>query len=238
MEIIKVYSDEGKSGLNIKGRDALLQMLADAQSGRARSQKLTDEEMLDRLREVLKKHGRISGLLIDEQEGLPSSSAFQHRFGSLVTAYRLIGYDPGIDYSFIEVNRQLRRQYPVIVADAILRLEQIGAQVFQDKTTDLLHINDELRVSIVLCRHVTTPAGFSRWVVRLDEGLRPDITIAIRMNTSNDAPRDYYLLPAIDMTWETLRVAEDNGVYLDAYRFDSLDYFFGMAKRCPIEEAA
>jgi DNA invertase Pin-like site-specific DNA recombinase len=33
MEIIKVYSDEGKSGLNIKGRDALLQMLADAQSG-------------------------------------------------------------------------------------------------------------------------------------------------------------------------------------------------------------
>jgi hypothetical protein len=204
----------------------------------ARSQKLTDEEMLDRLRGVLKKHGRISGLLIDEQEGLPSSSAFQHRFGSLVTAYRLIGYDPGIDYRFIEVNRQLRRQYPVIIADAILRLEQIGAQVFQDKTTDLLHINDELRVSIVLCRHVTTPAGFSRWVVRLDEGLRPDITIAIRMNTSNDAPRDYYLLPAIDMTWETLRVAEDNGVYLDAYRFDSLDYFFGMAKRCPIEEAA
>ena len=35
LEIIKVYSDEGKSGLNIKGRDALLQMLADVQSGRA-----------------------------------------------------------------------------------------------------------------------------------------------------------------------------------------------------------
>ena len=204
----------------------------------ARSLKLTDDEMLDRLREVLKRHGRISGLLIDEHEDLPSSSAFQHRFGSLITAYRLIGYDPGIDYSFIEVNRELRRQYPVIVADAILRLEQIGAGVFQDKTTDLLHINAELRVSIVLCRHVTTAAGFSRWVVRLDEGLRPDITIAIRMNASNDAPRDYYLLPAIDMAWETLRVAEDNGIYLDAYRFDSLDYFFGMAKRCPIEEAA
>ena len=52
------------------------------------------------------------------------------------------------------------------------------------------------------------------------------------------APRDYYLLPALDMTWKNLRVAEDNGIYLDAYRFDSLDYFFGMAKRCRIEEAA
>ncbi len=204
----------------------------------ARSQKLTDEEMLDRLREVLKQHGRISGLLIDEHEELPSSSAFQHRFGSLINAYRLIGYDPGIDYSFIQVNRELRRQYAGIVGEAILRLEQIGAGVLQDQATDLLHINAELRVSIVLCKHVTTAAGFSRWVVRLDEGLRPDITIAIRMNSSNDAPRDYYLLPAIDMTWDTLRVAEENGLYLDAYRFESLDYFFGMAKRCPIEEAA
>jgi len=35
LEIIKVYSDEGKSGLSIKGRDALLQMLTDVESGRA-----------------------------------------------------------------------------------------------------------------------------------------------------------------------------------------------------------
>jgi len=30
------------------------------------------------------------------------------------------------------------------------------------------------------------------------------------------------------MTWENLRVAEDNGFYLDAYRFDTLDYFFSL----------
>jgi hypothetical protein len=156
----------------------------------------------------------------------------------LINAYQLIGYNPGIDYAFIEVNRELRRQYPGIVADAISHLEQIGARVFQDKTTDLLHINEEFRVSIVLCRHVTTSAGFSRWIVRLDESLKPDITIAIRMNDTNDSPKDYYLLPGLDMTWKTLHVAEENGIYLDAYRFDSLDYFFEMAKRRPIELAA
>ena len=42
----------------------------------------------------------------------------------------------------------------------------------------------------------------------------------------------------IDMTWENLRVAEDNGIYLDAYRFDTLDYFLGMAERIKFEEAA
>ena len=49
----------------------------------ARSQKLTDEEMLEKLRTLLKLHGRISGILIDEAEGLPSSTAFSHRFGTL-----------------------------------------------------------------------------------------------------------------------------------------------------------
>ena len=75
----------------------------------------------------LSKHGRICGMLIDEAEGLPSSAAFSHRFGSLVSAYRLIGYDPGIDYSFIEINRRLRKQHPEIVASVIQQIEALGA---------------------------------------------------------------------------------------------------------------
>ena len=68
--------------------------------------------------------------------------------------------------------------------------------------------------------------------------MKPDITIAVRMDSTNEGIRDYYLLPGIDMTWENLRLAEENGVYLDAYRFETLDYFLGMAKRVKIQEAA
>jgi hypothetical protein len=57
----------------------------------ARAKRYSDEEMLDRSGEILAQHGRISGLLIDEQEDAPSSAAFRHRFGSLVRAYQLIG---------------------------------------------------------------------------------------------------------------------------------------------------
>jgi hypothetical protein len=32
------------------------------------------------------------------------------------------------------------------------------------------------------------------------------------MDATNDAIRDYYLLPGIDMTWECLRMAEENGI--------------------------
>jgi len=37
------------------------------------------------------------------------------RFGGLVRAYELIGYDPGRDFSFLEDNRNLRRMYPEVV---------------------------------------------------------------------------------------------------------------------------
>ena len=204
----------------------------------ARSRKLSDDEMLEKLRVLLTRHGRICGMLIDECDDIPSSTAFRYRFGSLVSAYQLIGYDPGIDYSFIETNRRLRKEHPQLVSSVIRQIGALGAVAVWDEEGQLLHVNQELRVSIVLCRHSITGSGSSRWTIRLDEGLKPDITIAVRMDAVNEGIRDYYLLPAIDMTWENLRVAEQNGVYLDSYRFDTLDYFLGMAERIKLQEAA
>jgi len=202
----------------------------------ARSQKLTDEEMLEKLRTLLKLHGRISGILIDEAEGLPSSTAFRHRFGTLVSAYKLIGYDPGIDFSFIEENRRLRKRHPELVAEVIQKIADLGALAIWNDETELLEVNGEMRVSIVLCRHIETGTGASRWLIRLDASARPDVTIAVRMDAVNEGIRDYYVLPGLDMTWENLRVAEANGIYLDTYRFDTLDSFFGMAERVRLEE--
>ena len=192
--------------------------------------------MLEKLRALLKLHGRISGILIDEADGLPSSTAFSHRFGTLVSAYRLIGYDPGIDYSFIEENRRLRKLHPEIVASVVQQITTLGAQAVWNDETGLLDVNGEMRVSIVLCRHTQTGAGSARWLIRLDASTRPDITIAVRMDFTNEGIQDYYVLPGIDMTWENLRIAETNGIYLDAYRFDTLDYFFGMTERVKLED--
>jgi len=49
---------------------------------RERGKRFTDEELLDQLRSLMEREGRLSGLLIDEREGLPSSSVYRTRFGS------------------------------------------------------------------------------------------------------------------------------------------------------------
>lgn len=53
----------------------------------ARSRHLSDQDLLDALRALLASKGFLSGLVIDEHEDTPSSSAFRSRFGSLLRAY-------------------------------------------------------------------------------------------------------------------------------------------------------
>jgi hypothetical protein len=204
----------------------------------ARTRRFTDDEMLERLRQILEQHGRISGLLIDENDDLPSSAAFRHRFGSLARAYQLIGYTPDTDFSFIEVNRFLRQKHPEIVQEVISQLATLGVHVERNPASELLVLDCELVVSLVLSRCLRTPAGAHRWLVRFEESHRPDITIVARMDESNHAIKDYYLFPALDQVALRLRLAECNNVLLDTYRFDDLGFFYALAERIPIEDVA
>ncbi len=158
----------------------------------ARHRRLSNDEMLGRLKSILEQHGKISGVLIDERDEMPSTASYRYRFGSLVRAYELVGYTPERDYSFLETNRQLRNLYPALVDDVSRSLSQAGAVVDRDEATDLLTVNGQFSVSIVLSRCEITPSGTPRWTLRFDRGLNPDLTIAVRMDSSNRAPLDYY----------------------------------------------
>jgi DNA invertase Pin-like site-specific DNA recombinase len=205
---------------------------------RERSHRLSDGDMLDGLRRLFQDRGYLSGIVIDEMDQLPSSSAYQSRFGSLLRAYQLVGFVPDRDYRYIEVNRTLRAMHPEVMADTIGGIERAGGQTVCDPDTDLLTVNEEFTASIVIVRCRETTAGSLRWHVRFDTGLIPDITIAVRMDRPNQKALDYYLLPRLDMTVERLRLAEHNGVSLDAYRFETLEPLFCMATRVNLLEVA
>lgn len=205
---------------------------------RERNRRFSDTEMLDKLRGLQQRQGCLSGILIDEEEDMPSSSAYQHRFGSLIRAYQLIGYEPDRDYQYIEINRQLRKLHADIVQQTVAKIGALGATAVRDPVSDMLRINGEINVSLVVCRCLQTKAGSYRWKIHLDTALAPDLTIAVRMDANNQQPLDYYLLPALDMENPQLRLAEDNGLALDAYRFDDLEPFFLLTERVPIREVA
>ena len=203
-----------------------------------RSRRLSDEEMLEQLKQLYGKYGYLSGIIINEADNTPQSGAYSHRFGSLLRAYELVGFRPDRDYSYLEINRRLREYYPRIVEQVTSRIIELGASVERDSTTGILTMNSEFSISIVLARHQMTKAGSSRWNIRFDAGLRPDITLAVRMDRANVGALDYYLLPRLDFCKPTIRLAIENGVFLDTYRFENLDYLFYMVERRPLKEVA
>ena len=132
----------------------------------------------------------------------------------------------------------MRSLHSDIVRDIIAGVEAVGGNVAQSHNADTLIINDEFTVSIVIARCLQTGAGAYRWNIRLGTGQLPDLSIVVRMGQANTAPLDYYLLPTFDMTKSQLRLAENNGLSLDAFRAGSLAHFFDMAARAPILEVA
>lgn len=204
----------------------------------ARSHHLDDEQMLNMLRDALKRHGALSGLVIDEDDEVPSSSSYRSRFGSLLRAYNLIGYTPKRDYAYLEINRTLRRRHPELMQEIASGIAQAGGWTNHSDKTDLLTVNGEFTTSLVIARCKPTPAGTYRWLVRFDTSLQPDITVVARMDCTNMHAQDYYVFPSIDFYADALPVMDNNGIMLDAYRMDSLDRFYRFAGRAPLMEMA
>lgn len=203
----------------------------------ARHRHLSDQQLLDRLRDLLRARGRLSGILIDEVEEMPSSACYSSRFGSLIRAYSLIGWSPDRDYAYVEINRRLRRKHADLIASILDQLLALGARVSVNEENDLLTINSEYTASLILARCRESCAGNLRWQLRFDASLRPDVVIATRLRPGNEEILDYYLLPRLDVLTERLVFRPENGLVLDVFRFSNLNFFMEMAQRARVESA-
>ena len=203
-----------------------------------RNRRVSDEEMLAKLRSLAGEHVTLSSQVIDAAEGMPPSASYRSRFGSLLKAYQMAGYTPTRDFGYVDTNRRLRAVHPPLVSDLMNRLTQIGATVSRDANSGLLLINGEYSASLILSRCQQTSSGSLRWRVEFEGRISPDITILGRMDESNERPVDYYLLPVMDISSPRLLLCETNGAFLDTYQFDNLDFFTTLAARRRIEVAA
>jgi DNA invertase Pin-like site-specific DNA recombinase len=201
-----------------------------------RSRKLTDQELLEHLKRLYAECGSLSGFIINQAMGRATASIYTQRFGSLSRAYQLVGFGNADRLEFMELNRRLRQLHPEIIGRTEQTIANLGGQVWRDPKTDLLTLNDELVISVVLarCHTLVDKYGQSRqrWRIRFDPArFNPDLTVAIRLDAANTAELDYYQLPRLDLPDQEIRVSNRNSANFECFRFDNLNFFYGMSER-------
>ena len=145
-------------------------------------------------------------------------------------AYTLVGYTPERDFRYIEINRRLRELHPRIVAEVVAAMQRLGGTIRRDPKTELLTVNDEFTVSLVIAR-----ASPRKPAIRAGPFASTSVSSRSHRRRAHGRgqPRHPRLLSAAGDRHggRQARLADDNGIGLDAFRFASLDYLFGMAER-------
>ncbi|WP_206744996.1 hypothetical protein [Izhakiella australiensis] len=188
---------------------------------------MSNDDILLYLKRKLQENGKISGFIIDQDDSGPSSSVVANRFGGLINAYKLIGYTPEIDYSFLTINKMLRLKNEELIKEIERKLIEIDVSVNDKK---LVKVNKSLTFSIVVSRCRSKGNDKYQWLVRLERSLNTDFNIVVRMNSLNTKPVDYFILPSLENFEKELKIKEQNTMLFELYRFENIDFFLNMLK--------
>ncbi|MBN3059418.1 recombinase family protein [Pectobacterium versatile] len=195
-----------------------------------RSIYLSNEELLGKLVELFKTKGKLSGIIIDEDDDTPSSSVYRKRFGGLLQAYKLINYKPKHDYDYLRINSLLREKYRDLIETLILNITEQGCYVDYNEESKLFTINDEVKISVIISRCFMSNTR-KRWKIRFERKYSYDICIVVRLDSQNVNTKDYYIFPSIEVLERQLIFENVNPYQLEFYRFDALSPFLQILRR-------
>jgi len=184
---------------------------------------LSDEEMLVRLRKALMKKGSLTGRIIDATPGLPNTTTYLRRFGTLRNLYRLIGYNNAKHWGHLEAYERwadLNRANGTLLCEAF---EKAGARGTFDPSMELLRVNDSVNICFAVAKCLKNQGRPSRWTVRRRVRQPMGWTVAIRLDENNKAILDYVLLPSPSVASAYLWFSEEDRPVHKIERFETFE---------------
>mgnify|MGYP003386482416 CR=1 FL=1 len=199
-------------------------LFAKAQIKRAKRKiPTTKEEMLSDLCKLKK---RCSHLSLDKINAAPETLTgwhYQEKFGSLSSAYKLIGYKPK-NYEYIKLRDSLEKIREAIQEKVICGLYKINASVNISNGKDkLFKINNKI-VALVVCK--STPDKQSKlrmvWKCRYSKNKDSNFIVIIRMNNFNTIPKSFYLVPRKLIKTARIRFPREHGINFKDFEYSDI----------------
>ncbi|WP_246820898.1 recombinase family protein [Bradyrhizobium iriomotense] len=196
---------------------------------RVRREKMSDREAIARLTALGREKGQLSVAIMASADGILSAETYRRRFGSLVAAFELAGYQPELHRRRMLTATQYRARLKQLAAELVDRINDLGGRAMLDPTCKGIKVNDECRIALGSARAQNSARGQVRWRVHANRNVQAELTLIARMDASNAEIRNYYLLPTADLSLPSLKILRmSNSVFARACRYDSLEAFCRM----------
>jgi DNA invertase Pin-like site-specific DNA recombinase len=209
---------------------AVQQKLARIRSRPSRS------ELVDGLRKVLARAGRLNPAVLRHYRSAPSIEQVMREFGSLYGAYQVIGYPPNLDPER-SANRHAERMMERRVAECTTdRLRELGHQVWYEKHTGTLCIDGALRLQLVIRRPWLVHSDLPYWVARWPDCFAIDFLVYGRIERASNELLDFHLLPQGSLPkGEYTVLYRDGQSHFEPYRHSDLRSLVELAASVPLE---
>jgi DNA invertase Pin-like site-specific DNA recombinase len=171
----------------------------------------SDEELLNALKRLLAKKGRLSLKLVKESRDVPSPSTYRLRFGSLRKAYELIGYGRADQFGPIDLRRRTQALRDELIARIATLFPNVVSVIRRGgRWRSRLSLPNQLTGCVLIARSVRAPNETVRWQVDPVPRERKYITLLARLDRENQRFLDYHVLPSIDRSTRfQIRHADD-----------------------------
>ena len=191
-----------------------------------------DSEMLNFLTALWCQKGHLSVELVEASEVGPSATAYKKHFGSLLNAFRTVGFISARTAdreNLLNIRKTVRSEIESLVRDAGGTVEIFSGWSCQ------LRINGSLNVTIIVGR--AAPASVARnqneWRFEHRSLHKPDILIVARVDHGSSTVRDYYVLPYLFLPAGTaLTVSGRNYKRLETFHTGSRSEERRVGKEC------
>jgi hypothetical protein len=193
------------------------------------------DEMLARLRALLAKHSRLSGALIDAEKGMLTAQTYQRRFGSLMEAYRRIGWDGERRYRHIGMRPRLRSLQLELEQAITGKLAETADFYCKDTDAPRWRVNGELSLhAAVVCSRKGNERRRRVWTFYGNRRREADVLVLARLNHEGDKLMDYFVFPGGYTT--PIRMFEGNPRSLEIHKFPDLNFLEIVCRRSSVEE--
>lgn len=156
----------------------------------------TDRELLQFLREVLAKEGKLTLRLMRKYRRSPGRGVYIRRFGSMTKAFAQVGYAQKFDrddvWAIINKSRTLCRE---VAAEIAGQDRGSGAFVKQAGHQCTVNVNG-LKIAIRVLTYRKGPGKCEGWLFKLVFPCKADFLVCARMDSQNQNVASLYLFPS------------------------------------------